>query len=141
MDIFKKKLCHSLLISSGLMMGHLSSSHAAQVNLPVTMATNISLTVKQNPNPSHLLSMANKLQSSTYAMKNQGLIIYLLKQAAKQGSAEAQFQLGNLYLDGELLDQDDDKAIHWLTEAAEQNHASAQFVYDQFMNGGYDIGC
>jgi TPR repeat protein len=141
MDIFKRKLCHSLLISSGLIMGYALNGHAAQINLPVTSATNASQLVKQNPNPTYLLSMANRLQSSTYAFENQGLIIYLLKQAAKQGSAEAQFQLGNLYLEGELLEQDEDKAIHWLSKAVAQNHSPAQFVYDHFMNGGFDIGC
>ena len=85
--------------------------------------------------------MANNLQSSEFARKNSGLIVYLLKQAAKQNNAEAQFQLGNLYLDSELVDQDEDKAIYWLTKAAEQDHAPAQFIYEQLTNDDIDIGC
>lgn len=137
----KKKIYQSLLIGSGLLMGNISNSHAAQLNLPVTMTTNVSMAVMQYPNPTYLLSMANNLQSSEFAWQNRQLVVYLLQQAAKQGSAEAQFQLGSLYLDSDILDKNEDKAIFWLKKAAAQDHASAQFVYDQLMNFDYGIGC
>lgn len=105
------------------------------------MSTNVSLATKQHPNPSYLLAMANNLHTSVYARQNKGLIIYLLETAAKQGNAEAQFQLGNLYLDSELLEQNEDKALYWFTKAADQDHAHAQFFYEQIMSNGFDIGC
>ena len=137
----KRKIFKNLLLSSGLVIGNLSNAYAMQVNLPVTMATNASLAIKQNPNPSFLLAMANNLHTSIYAKQNKELVIYLLKTAAKQGNAEAQFQLGSLYMNSELLNQNEDKALYWLTQAADQNHAHAQFLYEQIMGNGYDIGC
>lgn len=137
----KKKICQGILLSGGLMIGNISNSHAIQVNLPVTMATNLSLSVMQNPNPTYLLAMANNLQTSEFAWRNKQLVVYLLKQAAKQGSAEAQFQLGSFYLNGELLDKDEDKALLWLGKAASQDHWPAQFLYDQIMSADFGIGC
>ena len=122
-------------------MSSITNSHADQASLMTPVATNVSLTLMQNPNPSYLLAMANNLQSSAYALAHQELVVSLLKQAATQGLAEAQFQLGNLYLDSEMLDQDEEKAIFWISKAADQNHVSAQFVYEQIMNNGFDIGC
>ena len=122
-------------------MSSITNSHANQASLMAPVATNVSLTLMQNPNPSYLLAMANNLQSTAFALAHQELVVSLLKQAAKQGLAEAQFQLGNLYLDSEMLDQDEEQAIFWISKAADQNHVSAQFVYEQIMNNGFDIGC
>lgn len=138
---YKKKIYHSLLLGSGLILNDISNSYAYQTTMPVTMATGVSLSVTYTPNPSYLLALAINLQTSEYAMKNQGLITYYLSLAAKQGSAEAQFQLGNIYLNGELLEQNEEKALYWLSKAAAQDHAPAQFVMEQAMEDGFDIGC
>jgi TPR repeat protein len=51
---------------------------------------------------------------------------------AKEGNAIAQYNLGIIYSNGALLN--DDKAVKWLTLAADQGHADAQnelgFIYD-----------
>ena len=47
--------------------------------------------------------------------------------AAKKGDAEAQFNLGNMYHDGEGVPQDYDQALKYFRLAAEQGVASAQY--------------
>ncbi len=45
---------------------------------------------------------------------------------AEKGDADAQFKLGNLYSDGDGVPQDDEKAVAWYLQSAEQGHADAQ---------------
>jgi len=47
--------------------------------------------------------------------------------AAKQGDAEAQFNLGVMYHNGHGVSQDDKTAAKWFRLAAEQGDAAAQF--------------
>jgi hypothetical protein len=49
-----------------------------------------------------------------------------LKKAAEKGNAEAQFELGRIYGNGDGVPQDYQTAIDWLEKAAGQNHAKAQ---------------
>ena len=48
-------------------------------------------------------------------------------QAAAQGDAAAQFNLGNMYKDGRGVRQDDAEAARWFRKAADQGLAQAQF--------------
>jgi len=48
------------------------------------------------------------------------------QQAAEQGQAQAQYQLGLIYKQGKGVPQDDALAIHWFRKAAEQGQAGAQ---------------
>ena len=48
--------------------------------------------------------------------------------AAQQGNAIAQFKLGQLFLDGELLEQNNRKALTWFTASAEQGLIQAQLL-------------
>ena len=52
--------------------------------------------------------------------------LYTVRQAAEQGDATAQFNLGVMYAKGEGVPQDDAAAVRWYRLAAEQGHASAQ---------------
>lgn len=45
---------------------------------------------------------------------------------AETGSADAQYSLGQAYLDGELTKQDYEQAVLWFQKSAEQNNAKAQ---------------
>ncbi|WP_314342962.1 tetratricopeptide repeat protein [Haemophilus parahaemolyticus] len=45
---------------------------------------------------------------------------------AEQGDAKAQFNLGNMYLNGRGVKQDDFEAVKWYRKAAEQGDAEAQ---------------
>ena len=51
----------------------------------------------------------------------------LFRQAADAGSAEAQYQLGNLYLQGRGTQKSADKAQYWFEQAAQQSHPGAQY--------------
>lgn len=53
--------------------------------------------------------------------------ISLFLEKAKQGNADAQYQLGLLYLTGKGTLQDFSEASKWLLLAAEQNHPLAQY--------------
>lgn len=58
-----------------------------------------------------------------------------IRKAAEQGHAQAQFNLGMLYDNGEGVPQDYQEAVTWTRKAAEQGHAKAQFnlgmLYDK----------
>jgi TPR repeat protein len=45
---------------------------------------------------------------------------------AEQGHANAQFNLGLMYSNGEGVPEDDAEAVKWSRKAAEQGHANAQ---------------
>jgi hypothetical protein len=49
------------------------------------------------------------------------------RKAAEQGHAQAQFNLGRRYRDGETLPQNAAEAVKWYRKAAAQGHAEAQF--------------
>ena len=61
--------------------------------------------------------------------------------AAKQGNAEAQYNVGKIYADGATADgarveQDFAKALKWYTQAADQGHALAQFYLGMMYERG-----
>ena len=49
-------------------------------------------------------------------------------QRAEQGEAKAQTNLALMYLKGEGVSSDQEKAIYWLRKAAEQGLATAQYM-------------
>ena len=55
---------------------------------------------------------------------------------AEQGSADAQFNLGLLYVDGKGVPLDYGQAIQWFTRAAEQDYEKAQLN----LGASYGIG-
>jgi len=61
--------------------------------------------------------------------------------SANNGNAEAQFQLGLLYIDGELVEEDPETGLDWLRMAAAQGHVSAQMVHESLKNEDFFIGC
>ena len=61
----------------------------------------------------------------------------LYQPQAKQGDADAQFNLAILYLQGRGTSQSDIYAVYWLTKAAKQGHVNAQFsLGDLYRHGG-----
>jgi len=48
-----------------------------------------------------------------------------MMKAAEQGDAEAQFNVGKCYANGDGVDMDEAEGIRWFTKAAEQGHAKA----------------
>lgn len=57
-----------------------------------------------------------------------GKVVYWLTQAAEQGHVMAQASLGNIYHEGKVVGQDDEKAVYWWMKAAEQGNVWAQGV-------------
>jgi uncharacterized protein len=62
-----------------------------------------------------------------YQEKEYKKAIRLLRLAAEQGNSEAQYNLGNGYLRGKGVPQDDKEAVRLYRLSAEQGHASAQY--------------
>ena len=58
------------------------------------------------------------------------------RKAAEQGDADAQFNLGVMYRNGQGVKQDDFEAVKWYRKAAEQGDAKAQFI----VGGSYLLG-
>jgi TPR repeat protein len=55
---------------------------------------------------------------------------------AVHGSADAQADLGARYAEGRGLPYSDERAVHWLTRAAEQGHAGAELKLSEFHAAG-----
>ena len=55
------------------------------------------------------------------------LIIEQLRKDAGEGDVEAQFHLGYMYAEGELVPKDNQEAAKWYRKAAEQGDSKAQF--------------
>jgi len=68
--------------------------------------------------------------------KREVLWFHKVHEAAEQGDAKAQEELGLMYLTGRGVEQDDVQAVYWYRKAAEQGNASAQFT----LGGMYDYG-
>ena len=80
---------------------------------------------------------ANSPQTSTSKGKEELISTHeLFSNAAERGDAEAQYQLGIAYSNGEGVAKDLTKAFDWTRKAAEQGHAGAQFsLGDAYSNG------
>jgi uncharacterized protein len=70
---------------------------------------------------------------------NQFYSVSLFIEKAKRGSADAQYQLGLLYLDGRGTLQDFSEAAKWIILAAEQNHPLAQYELGLLYNTGQGV--
>jgi TPR repeat protein len=65
--------------------------------------------------------------------------VHLYLEKAIKGSADAQYQLGSLYLTGKGTLQDFEEAAKWFTSAAEQNHALAQYELGLLYHNGLGV--
>ena len=64
------------------------------------------------------------LQPGSYTHAAQDLMA--IQRMAEHGDAQAQFNLGGMYANGEGVAQDAKQAVAWYRKAAEQGHAGAQ---------------
>src|SRR5271165_2127439 len=58
---------------------------------------------------------------------------------AEQGDAEAQYNLGVMYRDGDGVPQDDKEAVRWFRLAAEQGLANGQFNLGYMYGTGHGV--
>ena len=62
-----------------------------------------------------------------------------VRQAAEQGDATAQFNLGNMYASGRGVLEDDAEAVRWYRLAAEQGLVDAQFMLGNIYGAGSGV--
>lgn len=62
-----------------------------------------------------------------------------LRRAAEGGNAEAQFQFGMLYGNGDGVAQDFEQAADWIARAAKQGHAEAQVTLGSLYAAGRGV--
>jgi hypothetical protein len=67
--------------------------------------------------------------------------ISLIEKSAKNNNSDAQYELSNLYFLGQknLLNKDSEKAMHWLTKAANANHNPAKLKLGNKILGNCNI--
>ena len=131
-----KRIKHSLLLGGSIVAGSMTSVLAgevlegqqiAMVKPASSLASPLSTT---RLTAEKMLTMANQLSSEQMSVSQEELAFALISSAADKGLAEAQFRLANYYIESELVDADEDKAIYWLTQAIVQDHQGAKFVYE-----------
>ena len=62
-----------------------------------------------------------------------------LHQKAESGDAEAQYKIGELYSEGDLVQEDDVKATYWFKRAVEQGHIQAHTQLARNYLAGYGV--
>ena len=73
-------------------------------------------------------------KKNSNSLKKQDFRTYL--DAAEQGDADSQYNVGRCYFEGTGVDQDNDEAYKWFEKAAEQNHVHAEYMIGEcFLNG------
>ena len=72
-------------------------------------------------------------------MKKYILSLTDIRKAAEQGNADAQFNLGWMYYEGEGVPKDDAEAARWFLKSAEQGIATAQFNLGEMYKEGIGV--
>lgn len=62
-----------------------------------------------------------------------------IRRAAEMGIAAAQNKLGDIYLNGQEVEQDFEQAVYWYAKAAEQGNAEAQDSLGFMYENGYSV--
>jgi TPR repeat protein len=71
--------------------------------------------------------------------KRQQIALERERQLAKQGNADAQYNLGVMYNEGQGVPEDDNAAFKWYTLAAEQGNAGAQVILGLIYDNGRGV--
>ena len=147
MKPYFKRIKHSLLLGGSIVAGSMTSALAGEALEGQQIAMYKPASSLASPLPitrltaEKMLSMANKISSEQMSATQEELAFALIYSAANKGLAEAQFKLANYYMDSEVVAADEDKAIYWLTQAIDQDHQGAKFVYENLYENFIDIGC
>lgn len=88
----------------------------------------------QTGDPKAMYEMGKCFYYGTGRSENCRLALQYLLKPAEEGNADAQFLVGRIYEDGELVNESEyqgvtkdlDKAAEWLAKAAEQGHERAR---------------
>lgn len=83
---------------------------------------------------------AEKLRlTNDYASQVEAVKYY--EKAAYGGDAESQYWLGVMYLDGSGITEDDDLALEWISNAANQNYPPAEKLLSHLLATEFDMEC
>jgi len=97
----------------------------------VTVVASNSIELRGIPNrsltPAVALGVDELQETATEPPQEQEGTFELYKKAAEQGIAEAQYELGKMYYDGEGTVQNYNVAFKWFEKAAKKGHVDAQF--------------
>jgi TPR repeat protein len=66
-------------------------------------------------------------------------LITRLQRVAEQGDANAQYNLGKYYYNGDTIKRDYEQAVYWYKQAAEQDNADAQYNLGKCYEYGYGV--
>ena len=141
------RISHSLLLSSSIIAGGMASVTAGEVlkGQKIAMYEPASTMAAHFPSAKlsaeRMLELADKLNNLKMTPSQKKLEFSLVYSAANKGLSEAQFRLANYYIDSELIAADEDKALYWLTQAIDQDHQGAKYVYENLYEYYIDIGC
>jgi len=116
----KNVIKNNALNVSKLIIGLLS---IACCNTAFAQQNNIQLLAAYEGNPEAQFQLALSYSTQT---PNSKLAAYWYKQAARQGMANAQYNLGHFYLQGIGVKQNTDETIKWWQQSAHQDYAPAQ---------------
>lgn len=106
-----------------------SWQRAADPGLTNQGLTNQGLTNQSFTNQSltnQRLANQRSAEQRTAEQRTQAMSLPELRKLADQGDADAQYQLGMRYHNGEEVPHDDVQAVQWYLRAADQGHVSAQ---------------
>lgn len=112
----KNAFIAALIIGGVISIGLSYTTAYAQQN-------NIQLLTAYEGNPEAQFQLALTYSKNT---PNFQLAAYWYRQAARQGMANAQYNLGHFYLQGAGVKQDTNETIKWWLQAAHQNYLPAQ---------------
>jgi len=136
----------SLMLLKGCFLGNVvlaTSAHAENYQLASLNAARTSMIERS------LLDTANAGDASAQlalakiyeSRNNKSELVEWYRKSALNGNAEAQFQLGLLYIDGELIEADQDAGLFWVGQAAAQGHFRARVLQQSIEDEDFFIGC
>ena len=111
----KNSMKKSAFLSCSIFIAWCNPLHAQQDNFQLLAA------YEGNPEAQFQLALTYSKQATNFK-----LAAYWYKQAARQGMADAQYNLGHFYLQGLGVKQSTNETIKWWQQAAHQNYAPAQ---------------
>ena len=90
--------------------------------------------------PSHSDCWKQQTSLSTFLKRELAEAISLLDQAANQGFADAQHNIGFIHTQGRGVNVDDELGVAWYSQAAHQNYAKAQLNLGVMHKTGRGVG-
>ena len=121
---------------------------SAEVNPPATPAAATPVPIAPAPVPSTSAvppprvdkqTQASKLYSAAVDQRNAGRsteAMALLRKAADLGDSRAMQELGEMYMEGSVVDKNDEEAAKWFRKGADKGNTAAML----FLGGMYQLG-